>query len=758
MTRRQILHMVGSLVVVVLFVLNALKVLPLPFLDRLEPLSYDLRVRLAAPNIMDPRIVLIDLDDRSLAEVGRWPWGRDRVAELVEILFSDYQIGVLGFDLLFAEPDDGSGLAVLESLAKGPLRQDQFFLSHFNKIRPSLLRDDKLAERLSNRPIILGYAFKAKPTLRVGGLPDPVLTLKAFGQSNIPFPKPEGFTANLPQFQRSALSGGFFDNPLVDDDGVFRRIPLLQQFEGGLYQSLPLAVVRAILGNPPLTMGMQTTATAPTDIEHGLVWLGLGPHQIPVDEQGAVWIPFRGNHPSFPYISAIDVLRRTANEKQLADAIVLVGNTAGGSMPMRQTPLQSHFPDIEIHANIISGMLDGTIQHQPSFPRGHALFTLLVIGTAFTLLVPLLNLFQKPTWVVYLTVLVLLILLWSHFLFWRKWHLVLPLASPVVMTFLLFLFHTAYGFFAESRGKRQVLRLFGYYIPEALTHELNHNDAKTLLAGKNREMSVLFAGIWDFNEQIRNLKPTELVQFMQAFFTPMTELIYQNHGTLDKYFGATLMAFWGPPVENSAHTYQAVKAALEMANRLVVLEDEFRTRNWPTIKVGLGVHTGTMTIGDMGSKYRMTFTALGDGVDFGRKLQLLTAHYGVRILVSETVKDALPNMIFRELDRIYLPGTRFSVTIYEPLGFREQISPDQLAQVETLHKAITMFRAREWAEAKKVFRNLQERAPETVIYDVYLSRINFFNSHPPAGGWDGSCSAPERNETWHKKAEVLWEH
>lgn len=744
MTSIQIIRYLASLGLVVLFSLHVLGFFPITLLEEMENLAYDARLRLTMPEKLDSRVVIVDLDEKSLAEVGRWPWSRDKLATMIDTLFDHYQIGVLGFDVVFAEPDTSSGLSLLEQWAKGPLKNDTRFQIQLESSRPSLRYDRLFADSIEERAVILGYYFKNKTDAKKKGnlsgtLPNPIITLKELGQDGIPFVKTSGFGANLTMLQFAALGGGFFDNPLVDRDGIFRKVPLLQEYNGGLYQSLSFGVVRALLGDPPLTLGINNAISGSNKMESGLEWVGLGRHQIPVDEQGAVLVPFRGRQGMFPYISAIDVLERRLNTthkwgpETLKGAIVLVGTTAPGLMDLRSTPVGHVYPGVEIHANIISGMLDGTIKKQPTYVIGLDLFLLFLIGGVMTFLMPRLT----PISSAYFTLLLFLVLMWSNIYFWLKADLVLPVANTTSLTFLLFVVHMSFGFFVESRGKRRLSHLFGQYIPKELVAEMSTTGQEYKIGGDSRIMTVLFADIRGFTKISEGLAANELTHLMNAFLTPMTHIIHKNRGTIDKYMGDAIMAFWDAPMEDPDHAQNGLLAAMSMIETMNHLKDEFQTRGWPALKIGIGINTGMMSVGNMGSEFRMAYTVMGDSVNLASRLEGLTKQYGVSIIVGEGTKQSVRDIVFRELDRVRVKGKETSLSIYEPVGLANTLAPETKAEIVAFHKAIALYRKRRWSEAQKLFRNLQQRDPERLIYDIYLSRIRHFLTNPPPPQWDG---------------------
>ena len=368
-----------------LFVLHATGILPLEFVQRIENYLYDVRVETMMPRVVDPRVVIVDIDEASLAVEGQWPWPRRKIAALSDALFDNYGIRALGFDVLFAEPERNAELRLIDELAAGPLAGDTERLVQLAEIRHRHEGDRVLAESLIARDIVLGYVFKQRPgaseRAESGELPAGVV----FEDPRIHtqgWLRPKGYAANLPELQQSAPTAGFFDTPLTDDDGVVRRVPLFQYYDGRLYESLSFALARLAQDSAPLQFAFESEKSP------RLAYAELGKTRIPVDAQGAVLIPFRGPLGSFRYISATDVLNDRAPSEALAGAIVLIGASAPGLQDVRAVPVAKEYIGVEAHANLVSGLLDGTIPYRPRSSALAEIGALLLIALVTALLLP----------------------------------------------------------------------------------------------------------------------------------------------------------------------------------------------------------------------------------------------------------------------------------------------------------------------------------------------------------------------------------
>jgi adenylate cyclase len=726
-------------VILALMLGHAAKLYELGFVSHLDAFIYDNKVRLTMPRTVDDRIVILDIDENSLAEVGRWPWSRDRLAKLMDKLFDGQGIALLGFDVVFAEADDSSGLKSLDVLARTELKDSGAFQSVLKEMRPQLDYDALFAQSLKGRPVVLGYYFSNRPDgISSGAIGEPTLPAGSFTGRNIPFTSWSSFGGNLPAFQRAAAAFGHF-NPLIDGDGVARRVPLLVEHKGAYYESLSLAMTRALLGSPKLVPGYPDARESSSANAYGSIeWLELttmrGTMRIPVDENVATLIPYRGPQGSFRYVSAADVLGDRLKPGELKGKIMLVGTTAPGLMDLRSTPVGSTYAGVEIHANLIAGFLDGTIKHKPSYVLGADVLLTLLLGGVMAFVLPLLSASRASL----VTLLVLLTAVGINLGFWHSAHMVLPLAGTLTLILVLYAINMSWGYFVESKAKRQFTELFGQYVPPELVDEMARNPENYSMEGRKAELTVLFSDIRGFTTISEGLQPDQLATLMNLYLGAMTEVIRHQRGTLDKYIGDAIMAFWGAPVADAEHARHAVITALEMQEALAVLNKDLVAKGWPALKIGVGVNTGTMTVGDMGSPVRKAYTVMGDAVNLGSRLEGITKQYGVGILVGEGTRDLVKkDFVFRELDLVKVKGKDKPVAIYEPLGLEGAVPKEVLDANKLWNQALRAYRAQDWDQAEVALLNLTRSAPHP-LYEVYMERIAHYRKAPPEAGWDGS--------------------
>lgn len=732
--RQHIVRIVLGLAVMLLFVGHVAEIYNIGLITRLDNIIYDTRLALTMPGGVDPRVVILDIDERSLDRraLGRWPWSRDKIAALLKKLFDEYGIVIAGFDVVFAEPDESSGLPVLEKLAGGKLKDVGPFQSALKELRPELDYDGILAKTIKNRPVVLGYYFNSNENaVHSGAIPKPVLTEDAFRGRNIRFTTWRGYGGNLPEFQANAANAGHF-NPLVDPDGVSRRVPMLAEYHGAYYEALSLAIIRVLAGYPKVEPGFASEKFS-SDGYSGLEWLKVGPVTIPVDDAVSALIPYRGARGSFKYISLADVYFDKVPKDELRGKIALVGTSAPGLLDLRSTPVGSVYPGVEIHANMIAAMLDSNFKQKPPYMLGTEVILLLIGGITLSLLVPLLS----PLKSTLVSLLAIVLFTGLNVIVWTKGGLVLPLASSLLMITALFAFNMSWGYFVESRSKRQFTELFGQYVPPELVDQMAKDPERYSMEGKSEELTVLFSDIVGFTSISESLTPKDLSQFINDYLTAMSLVIRNNRGTLDKYIGDAIMAFWGAPVADPEHARQGVISAMAMQAELDKLRAQLLARGWPDIRIGVGVNTGSMSVGDMGSKLRKAYTVMGDAVNLSSRLEGLTRVYGVGILVGPNTRKIVKDIVFREIDRVKVKGKDEPVDIFEPIGIEGRIDQKVMDELKLWHKALKAYRAQNWDQAEMGLLNVQRMSPECKLYELYFERIKQCRIDPPDPNWDG---------------------
>ncbi|MBI1942464.1 MAG: adenylate/guanylate cyclase domain-containing protein [Betaproteobacteria bacterium] len=704
-------------------------------ITQLDNIIFDARLNMTMPGGVDPRVVILDIDEKSLGEVGRWPWSRNVMAQLMDKLFGKYGVLLVGFDVVWAERDTSSGMDTLEALARQELKEVSGFQSAFKRLRPQLDFDGMFAASIKDRPVVLGYYFNAEENaVKANAIPPPVLSRETFAGRAINFPRWKGYTGNLSEYVKNAAGAGHF-NPLVDDDGVSRRVPMILEFEGEYYEALSLAMLRALIALQTGAAPRVEPGLVPPSFDYpGLEWLKVADYVIPVDERAAVLIPYRGRKFSYPYIALADVLKDRVDPGQLKGRIAIVGTTAPGLLDQRSTPVGSVYPGVEIHANMITGVLDGTLKSKPPYMLGAEVLLLLVGGVALSILIPMLS----ALWATASVLLGVALVTAIDFMVWSMADLVLPLATSILMVGAMYTVNMAYGYFVESRSKRQFTELFGQYVPPELVDRMAADPEKYTMEPKAAELTILFSDVRGFTSISEALKPEELREYINQYLTTMSGIIRARYnGTLDKYIGDAIMAFWGAPVEDPQHARNGVLAALEMQGECKVLNDKFTARGWPALKIGVGVNTGGVRVGDMGSQVRRAYTVMGDPVNVASRLEGRTKTYGIGILVGEATRAAVKDVLFREIDRIKVKGKDEAIAIYEPLGLESEVDQGARNELDLWDDALAAYRAQRWDEAEAGLAKLQGMNPECGLYQAYAERVDTMRDAALPDDWDG---------------------
>lgn len=738
--RRRWRRMAVVLLPLFIGLLHATGAWPVPVLERLDQWIYDARLRATMPRTLDERIVIVDIDEESLERVGHWPWGRDKMARFAQELLERQQAAVVGFDVVFAEPDGSSGLVHLKRLAQGPLRGQEGFVAQFEQLAPSLDFDRLFARTLEEKNAVLGYYFTSDRDGRARGvLPQPVLDAAHLQGRVLPATSWNGHGSNIEVLARAAPVAGFF-NAMNDEDGVVRALPLLAEYQGQYFESLALAVFRRLLGlpevRPAFAPGGEGGKTQPL--------MGIELHQdgrsqfLPVDDRLATLVPYRGpggpRGGSFRYVSAADILDGRLPEGSLQGLIVLVGSTAPGLQDLRATPVGGAYPGVETHANVIAGFLDGTSTVRPDYAIGFEALQISFVGLLLALVLPLLG---AGAAIILSTALLgglSALNLWLY----QAHGLAMPLAAVLTLVLVAFAVNMSYGYFVESRAKRDLAHLFGTYVPPELVEKMVLEPERYSMQAASRELTVMFCDMRGFTAMSERMEPVQLQALLNDIFTRLTRVIRGRLGTIDKYMGDCVMAFWGAPVSTAEHATLAVEAALGMVRTVQELNMDHRAQGLPPIGVGIGLNTGAMCVGDMGSDIRRSYTVIGDAVNLGSRLEGLCKVYGVEIVASETTQRQATGFVWQELDRVCVKGKEQAVAIFRPLGVAGSLSEMQQAALDLWHLWLAAFRAQDWQRCDGLWASLAAQPPGGNLLEMYGARLKAQRVLPYDPEWDGA--------------------
>lgn len=713
-------QLIGSLTIVLWLAGEQTGWWPTQLLQRLEWMSYDIRVNQTLPNEAPAEFVLIDIDESSLQTYGQWPWPRQQIATLIEKSFNDYHLQLMGLDLVFAEQEQNLLAQQWQQL------QQQYPALALEPLPAT--GDHALAAAIANYPVVTGFYFEQSGNTAInstGELPPPLEIATADTEvplAVLPLKRPQRFASNIQILQKNAWAGGFFDNPTVDADGIFRRVPLIQEYNQQLYPSLPLAMVRTLLGQAPVTLDAY--------LEGGLWQLegvDMGGFYYPTDPQAAVLVPWYGGLNTFDKVSAAAILRGDADiADKLRDRIAIVGTSAPGLMDLRATPVANVYPGMEIHASVLAGLLTMNFKSEPGYAVAITFLGLLLLGAIMTLSYP-----HLPAVALVLTSLILSSVHVGANLYAWSQGLVLPVASGVLLIGLLTGWHLALNFWRESKAKRQVASQFGLYVPPELVADIVAAPDAQDLTGQEKELTVLFSDVRNFTSFSETVPPAQLTAVMNQLLSPVTRAIHEYRGTIDKYMGDAVMAFWGAPLTDQQHALHAVQGAVAMQRALRQTNANFAEQGLPELAMGIGIHTGNMNVGNMGSDFRMAYTVLGDNVNLGSRIEGLTKIYGAPILMSDETYRQLGDehdLTIRPVDLVRVKGRAAPVMLYEVV-----LNPEHQATVAQVQFAWNCYRNAEFAEAAKAYSNLTNDP----LGLLFAERCNYYESHPPASDWDG---------------------
>jgi adenylate cyclase len=696
-------------------------------LARFEGIIYDLRLRatLVDRRITDQTIIIIDIDEKSLAAEGRWPWSRQKVATMVNYL-ADAGVAVVAFDVLFSEPERNPADSVTQHLEANNIVAPPFLL----EARAALDADAIFAASLNSTDVVLGILFQGDASITQGELPFSVVKSEGISDlskmTRISF---NNYESNIKILQSQTPGSGFI-NASYDGDGIIRRAALVAEYNGQFYPSLALEAARLLTLTDSIDMEIAHVGSGIQQIT-GVKW---GKELIETDSYGRVLIPYRGNRNSFPYISASDVVNGKFAPEMFEGAVVFVGTSAVGLGDLRSTPVGLTYPGVEIHANVLEGLLAPEIlPYQPDWWEAAVGITLIVLGVFCVFLFPTIGPLSLS-----ITVIVLLVLTgWFNYWLWLHQGISLMLTTSLLLIFLVGMYNLSLGFFKANSQKKIIKSIFDQYVPPAHIDKMLADPDSVNLDGERKVMTVLFSDIRSFTSISESLSASELKNLLNKYFNPITKSIFDHKGTIDKYVGDMVMAFWGAPLDDPQHAENALNAALDMQVITERLRGEFKNVGLPEIHVGIGLNTGSMSVGDMGSEYRRSYTVLGDAVNLGARLESLTKFYGVECLVSENTKEHCPSHVFRFIDRVKVKGKSEAITIYEPLNKQQLASTTLESESHLYQQAYQYYLDQDWSAAEQSFTKLISVFTERKIYQIYLTRLSTLKEQPSTDKWDG---------------------
>lgn len=673
-------------------------------------------------------IVIIDIDEKSLKELGQWPWSRDKVARLLQNL-ADYGIGIVGLDVVFAEPDNSSPKKVLQKLG----------MPHENIAD----YDDVLGKTIAETPTIVGYVFAlGDDGIIPEGRPKSSAIIIEQNKPELSYLiKPHRAILNVPQVQKNAYSNGYF-NTVPDNDGIVRSIPLIMEYDGILYPSLSLEMMRLVLE--------QTKITIQYD-EKGVSQILLGELAIPTDFYGRMLVNYRGPQKSYRYIPATDIYHKRVDPLHVEGKIALLGTSAAGLLDLRSIPFDSVYPGVEVHANALDNILSKEFISKPIWAVGADMVSIALVA----LLTFAILLFPSAI----LSLLALgglnFALLGLHYYFMIYEGILLNTVLPLIAINLLFIIGQGINYFLEIKQKEMIKGKFASKVSPAVMNDILASGGD-VLAGMEKEITVFFSDVRNFTNISEALgDPKTLIRFMNTYMDPMTEIIIKSGGTVDKFIGDAIMAYWNAPLDVQDHADKAVSATLEQLHRLKSLNESIRInpefinavamadkKGVPIIDIGIGLNTGVAIVGEMGSSGRSDYTVIGDPINLGARLESLCKYYNSKLNISNFTKEKLKGRyIFRFLDLVTVKGKHEPIEIWQIHDFDQEmehslygISKEDIdKELALYHEAIALYKKASFQEALAIFNDIENWDTKTnqAIYKIYIERCLHYIEFPP---------------------------
>ena len=682
----------------------------------------DPRVKTARP------VTIVDIDEKSLAKLGQWPWPRTRIADLITNLTKLGAV-VIAFDVIFSEPDRlnpdvaADTFRDLDDETRGKLRA----LPSNDQLFANAMRDSRVVLGESGLPSVLS---DLDPNL-------PVTGLAMLGEEPQRFMfKFPGLLRNTAVLEKAAAGRGLLTiNP--ERDGIIRRVPMIMQAQGITMPSLSFEMLRVVTG----------TDTIFIKADHaGMTSIGVKGFQIPTDRNGQLWVHFAHYDPTL-YVSAADVLDGTVKPEMIENKLVLIGTSAVGLNDIKTTPVSAAMPGVEIHAQVLEAALTKSLLAQP--PHGPLLEfgAALVLGLLVIAFAPMFG----PVTLVIVGALFASLLVGTSWYYYTQHRLLVDFTYPLLSTTTIYLTLIFSSFVREQAQRRQIRSAFGQYLSPALVAQLAQSPEKLVLGGESREMTIMFSDVRGFTTISEAFKhdPQGLTTLMNRFLTPLTNAILARKGTIDKYMGDAIMAFWNAPLDDKEHELNACEAALDMLERIDELnkirevEAQEKGITFIPINVGVGLNTGSCVVGNMGSDLRFDYSVLGDTVNLASRLEGQTKEYGFSIIVgSKTAMAIKEKFAILELDFIMVKGKKEPEVIYAVAGRQDIANTERFQKLRNLTiEMLACYRDRDWDGAlAAIERGRKTDVADSLeyLFDMYEERLHAYKEDPPPPDWNGA--------------------
>jgi adenylate cyclase len=730
--RAQQVGLARAVCILLLFALVPLRLADPRPLEELRVRTFDFfQVLRPRPQEIRP-VIIVDIDEASLKAIGQWPWPRTTVADLISQIT---QLGAvaIGFDIIFPEPDRMSP-AIAERSFRGIDAETRAKLDSL----PS--NDDALAEAIKHSRVVAGQAGAASPEVKTAA----DAALQTGFAVRGPDPRPylvtfAGLLRNVPAIEQAAAGRGLFSiNP--ESDGIIRRVPVIMTAQGSLVPSLSLELLRVVTGSSAILVRVD---------QAGVQAVAVPGLEVPTDRNGQFWVHFNHHDPE-RYVSAKDVLQGNVPPDRLAGKLVLIGTSAIGLLDLKTTPLDAAIPGVEVHAQILESVLSKSSLVNPNYAIGAELALAVLFGLAIIVAAPML----PASIVIVLGGCLIAGLIGLSLYLFVEHNLLIDFTYPLISSWLIYLVLTFVNYFREQKQRRQIRSAFGYYLSPHMVEQLASSPEKLVLGGEERRMTILFSDVRGFTTISEHYKddPQGLTRLMNRFLTPLTNAIIERKGTIDKYIGDAIMAFWNAPVDDHEQEANACEAALEMLSRADTLNGELKREAetnggvYMPLRIGIGLNTGPCVVGNMGSDFRFNYSVLGDTVNLASRLEGRTKDYRIPVVIgSRTAQGAKQKFAVMEIDLIMVKGKKQPEAVFTVLG-RSEIDADPRCRElrDANAQMLGRFRKQQWDDAIDLIARCRKFANGfdlSGLYDMYEERIELYRAQPPAPDWDGVYEA-----------------
>jgi adenylate cyclase len=687
----------------------------------------DFYFKFRGPQKASDDVIIVDIDEKSIKKLGQWPWERDKFARILNNL-SESGAGIIGLDIVFSEADKTSP----KRLAK------QWGID--DKKMPDY--DFILSQSVASTPTILGYVFDFDVNNTNDAPQVPAIFVEKSKKDMEFLPLARGVLTNLKVIQDASYSSGYMNN-IPDESGIIRSVPLMIKYQEQLYPSLAFEMYR---------IATQSNKVVTTYSEAGIENIKVGKQNIPSDRFGRLHVNFRGPFKSYRYISAVDIYNNSFDKKILEGKFILIGTSAYGLMDLRSTPMDSVIAGVEVHANMIDNLLHNDMLRKPAWAEVADITAIILIAFIVIFIYSRFSLLVLS--IVY-TISFFALMYANYYLLFTELVIVNSI-FPLFSIILSLVGTLGVNYFFETRQKEMIKGKFASKVSASVMEDiLNHADSNAM-EGQEKEITVFFSdvrGFTNISEAMGDAK--RLIRFMNDIMEPMTEIIIDEKGTIDKYIGDAIMAYWNAPLDVENHADRAVKASLRQLHKLKSLNEELRedpefqnvtemadNNHIPIVDIGIGLNSGIAIVGEMGSKMRSDYTVIGDTINLGSRLESLCKYYNSRLNISNFTKEKLKGKyIYRYLDLVTVKGKSEPVEIWQIHDFDEDEKEplfysnrkELLEELEVYHKAIELYKSQKFAEALVIFKELNtlEHKSNLKINDIYIERCEHYAEMPP---------------------------